>query len=134
MGRRETVMYVCDWCGVEAPPNLSDYVELPVGWVFLSEVDDCLCAGCWRAREVAIAAAKTECAGGPPRDAAREELRFIKAYLGHQDQDADHAFLVRRIDAVLAGRDPSPIVTAALAAMQNNDGQNENSDTKGTNE
>ena len=51
-------------------------------------------------------------------DPAREELRFIKSYLSHQDQDADHGFLVRRINDVLAGRDPSPEVTAALAEMQ----------------
>jgi len=40
---------------------------------------------------------------------AREELRFIKSYLGHQDQDANHAWMVRRIDAVLAGKDPSKV-------------------------
>lgn len=49
--------------------------------------------------------------------AEREELIFIKSYLSHQDQDADHGFMVRRIDAVLAGKDPSPDVTAALAEM-----------------
>ncbi len=47
----------------------------------------------------------------------REELIFIKSYLSHQDQDADHGFIVRRINDVLAGRDPSPETTAALAEM-----------------
>jgi hypothetical protein len=51
------------------------------------------------------------------RDEARGELQFIKSYLSHQDQDANHGFIVRRINDVLAGRDPSPDTTEALIAM-----------------
>lgn len=40
---------------------------------------------------------------------AEEELRHIKTYLGHYDQDANHAWMVRRIDAVLNGRDPGSV-------------------------
>lgn len=40
---------------------------------------------------------------------AREELKFIISYLGHQDQDANHAWMVRRIRAVLAGKDPRQV-------------------------
>lgn len=47
----------------------------------------------------------------------REELQFIKSYLSHQDQDADHGFIVRRINDVLAGKDPSPEITKALEEM-----------------
>lgn len=39
----------------------------------------------------------------------REELCFIVHYLGHQDQDANHAWMVRRIRAVLLGEDPSKV-------------------------
>lgn len=53
------------------------------------------------------ALSKAETAKG---EAAIEELRQIKSYLGHYDQDANHAWMVRRIDAVLAGRDPSGVV------------------------
>lgn len=42
------------------------------------------------------------------RDAAIEELRFIKSYLGAVDQDADHAWMVKRIDRILQGKPPSP--------------------------
>lgn len=52
----------------------------------------------------------------------REELFFIKSYLSHQDQDANHEFIVRRINDVLAGKDPSPDITAALTEMQREDG------------
>lgn len=41
------------------------------------------------------------------RRAAREELRFIVSYLGDQDQDANHAWMVRRIRAVLQGQPAS---------------------------
>lgn len=51
-------------------------------------------------------------------EAAREELQFIKSYLSHQDQDADHGFIVRRINDVLAGKDPSPDLTRAMEEMQ----------------
>lgn len=45
----------------------------------------------------------------PETDAAREELTFIVSYLGHNDQDANHAWMVRRIRAVLAGKDPNAV-------------------------
>jgi hypothetical protein len=40
---------------------------------------------------------------------AREELSFIVSYLAHNDQDANHAWMVRRIRAVLAGKDPRTV-------------------------
>ncbi len=42
-------------------------------------------------------------------DVTREELAFIVSYLGHNDQDANHAWMVRRIRAVLAGKDPATV-------------------------
>lgn len=45
----------------------------------------------------------------PSPEAASEELRFIISYLAHNDQDANHAWMVRRIRAVLAGKDPSKV-------------------------
>ena len=39
----------------------------------------------------------------------REELQQIVSYLGHFDQDANHAWMVRRIRAVLAGKNPSMV-------------------------
>ena len=39
----------------------------------------------------------------------REELLQIVSYLGHFDQDANHAWMVRRIRAVLAGKNPSMV-------------------------
>ena len=39
----------------------------------------------------------------------REELMQIVSYLGHYDQDANHAWMVRRIRAVLAGKNPSTV-------------------------
>ena len=39
----------------------------------------------------------------------REELQQIVSYLGHFDQDANHAWMVRRIRAVLAGKDPNTV-------------------------
>lgn len=44
-----------------------------------------------------------------PRSAEREELIFIRSHLAHHDQDANHAWLARRINAVLAGRDPTTV-------------------------
>jgi hypothetical protein len=48
----------------------------------------------------------------------REELQFIKSYLSHQDQDANHEFIVRRINDVLAGKDPAPDITQAVEEMR----------------
>lgn len=48
-------------------------------------------------------------------EGALDELSFIKSYLGHRDQDANHAWMVRRIDAVLAGKDPSTAAPATDA-------------------
>ena len=45
----------------------------------------------------------------PAQDSAREELSFIVSYLAHNDQDANHAWMVRRIRAVLAGKDPGAV-------------------------
>lgn len=42
-------------------------------------------------------------------DALRDELRFVIHYLGHHDQDANHAWMVRRIRAVLDGKDPNAV-------------------------
>ena len=39
----------------------------------------------------------------------REELLQIVSYLGHYDQDANHAWMVRRIRAVLVGRNPNVV-------------------------
>ena len=39
----------------------------------------------------------------------REELLQIVSYLGHYDCDANHAWMVRRIRAVLAGKNPSTV-------------------------
>lgn len=39
--------------------------------------------------------------------ALRDELLWIVSYLAHQDQDANHAWMVRRIRAVLVGKDPT---------------------------
>ena len=38
-----------------------------------------------------------------------QELQQIVSYLGHFDQDANHAWMVRRIRAVLAGKDPNTV-------------------------
>lgn len=45
----------------------------------------------------------------PTADAAREELSFIVTHLAHHDQDANHAWMVRRIRAVLAGKNPGEV-------------------------
>ena len=44
-----------------------------------------------------------------PETTAKEELTFIVSYLAHNDQDANHAWMVRRIRAVLAGKDPNSV-------------------------
>ncbi len=41
---------------------------------------------------------------------ALEELSWIVSYLAHYDQDANHAWMVRRIRAILAGKDPGSVI------------------------
>lgn len=45
----------------------------------------------------------------PPPIPERDELIFIRSYLAHNDQDANHAWMARRINAVLGGVDPSTV-------------------------
>lgn len=65
------------------------------------------CAQCQAYRETADDEAKQH---GERAAALREELSWIVSYLAHYDQDANHAWMVRRIRAVLAGKDPSGVV------------------------
>ncbi len=59
-------------------------------------------------------------APAPASDPHAEELRFIIHYLGHNDQDANHAWMVRRIRCVLAGKNPNE-----AAPWQESDGVRE---------
>lgn len=65
------------------------------------------CAQCQAYRETADDAAKQH---GERAAALSEELLWIVSYLAYYDQDANHAWMVRRICAVLAGKDPSGVV------------------------
>ena len=83
-------------------------------------MSECLASSCQRdeidklRERLATAEAEVERLREAKRDGLRaasyrQELLQIVSYLGHYDQDANHAWMARRIRAVLAGKNPSTV-------------------------
>lgn len=68
------------------------------------------CAKCVRCRAYKKMADDEATRHAVRANSYEQEMRQIVSYLGHYDQDANHAWMVRRIRAVLAGKNPNAAV------------------------
>lgn len=65
MGKREVVVYVCDWCEQEGRPDVvehpagRDTFGSPLGWAYCDR--ELFCDGCLKARRDALDDARKRC-------------------------------------------------------------------------
>ena len=93
---------------MEEKPNEPEILDVhPNDWEWTAAESHCAkCARCQAYKKMADDEAKRH---GLRATSYREELLQIVSYLGHYDQDANHAWMVRRIRAVLAGKNPNTV-------------------------
>ncbi len=87
MGRRETVIYECDWCKTESPayyPNgRSGDDEWPVGW---SEVEYALlCVACQGTRKSATEDARSACLNKWPWPLVPTDGSWVGVWVGNTE-------------------------------------------------
>jgi hypothetical protein len=76
MGRRETVVYDCDWCKATAPADLGrGHTDFPDGWGYAKDANyTVLCPECHIAQDAALACAKAARRAGIPAQKHAEAI------------------------------------------------------------